>query len=495
MGATVDSLPWYGFFRGRVEWMSGGRSWTAEAVRMVLPLLIVAGGIVGFWVLKQRRPGFQQEPEAPVAPVVDTASVARHQGPLTIKVDGHVVPFRQLVLSAEVAGRVVRKAEACRAGRFVRRGELLLEIDRRDYELAKRQAVEQLEQAAVMLEELEVEVANTDALIRLAEDELELAQSELDRQLELRRQKATSQAAVDLSRSNLLKARNALLGLQSQRQLLNTRRVRLESAKQLAQVSLEKAELDLQRTRVVAPIDGMVVLESVEEDSFVAKGTPLVTLEDTSAVEVSCHLRMDQLYWVLNQRTLGSAGDQASRTQEDYQLPETPATVVYRLGDRQYVWQGTLWRYEGIGLDERTRTVPCRVRVDQPRQVRLRSDSGLRAPEAGPRALVRGMFVTVEIHAEPREELWRVPEAAVRPSQRLWCVRQGRLQSVPVRVVMMQRKMAVIQAEGRLRAGDQVVVSPVGAVMEGARVRVRETTAGGELPVGQVAVAEEGDDT
>ena len=50
--------------------------------------------------------------------------------------------------------------------------------------------------------------------------------------------------------------------------------------------------------QITAPIDGVIVLEEVEEDSYVNKGTLLVAIEDTSAVEVKCSLRMDELYWL-----------------------------------------------------------------------------------------------------------------------------------------------------------------------------------------------------
>ena len=77
--------------------------------------------------------------------------------------------------------------------------------------------------------------------------------------------------------------------------MLQAKKPRLTSAIKLIDVRLEQAELDLKRTKVTAPIDGMVVVESVEENAYVQKGTPLVTIEDTSAVEVRCHLRMDEL--------------------------------------------------------------------------------------------------------------------------------------------------------------------------------------------------------
>ena len=168
----------------------------------------------------------------------------------------------------------------------------------------------------------------------------------------------------------------------------------------------------------------MIVTESVEADSYVQKGTPLVVIEDTAAVEVKCNLRMDELYWIWNQ-TDQRPTTGADTTRADYQIPNTDVNVLYRLGNREYQWKGKLWRYDGIGLDERTRTVPCRVLVEAPRDVQLLDADAASESMIGPPALVRGMFVALEILAKPRIPLLQVPEEAVQPGSTVWrCARQ-----------------------------------------------------------------------
>ena len=173
-----------------------------------------------------------------------------------------------------------------------------------------------------------------------------------------------------------------------------------------------------------------------------------------------------------------NAGDVASDapggSQLEYQITETPTTVVYRLTGQEYTWEGVLWRYDGIGLDERTRTVPCRVLVPKPREVRIRTDGGQAGLPAGPPALVRGMFVTLEIHAKPKTDLLRVPEVAVQPGNKVWRVRDNRLHTVDVHVVEIVNDVAVLRAdEDLLSRGDHVVVSPLAEVTDGMIVRGR----------------------
>ncbi|HID22428.1 MAG TPA: HlyD family efflux transporter periplasmic adaptor subunit, partial [Planctomycetaceae bacterium] len=269
-----------------------------EVVRTAIPITLLGLGVFGFVVLKQRDRVPARPKPKPSPPLVETMAVRRHSGPVTLQTHGEVVPFREVIVSAEVAGRVVEKTEACRAGRFVRRGQLLLQIDRKDYELERRRLAAELAQADVDLHQVDVEISNTEALLVLAQKEVQLQQSEWKRQVDLLARKATSPASVDQAERALLQARNSEQTLRNQLNLLTTRKERLRQAKELAAIRLEQADLNLARTRVVAPVDGVIVTESVQEDAFVQKGTALATIHDTSAVEVETRLRMEELFWI-----------------------------------------------------------------------------------------------------------------------------------------------------------------------------------------------------
>ena len=456
--------------------MERERGLGSELARTAIPIAIVAAGAVTCWVLiavgniKEEDHGSKKTP----APLVTTISVAAHREGFDLDVDGVVVPYREIVLATEVAGRVVFKAEVCRAGKFVAKDTPLIGIDQRDYELAKNQAARELEQAESMLKELDVDVGNTQKLVVLAIEATELQRTDYNRTRDLAVKKIATAAALDNARRNVLTAENALLMLQSQLQLLKTRRNRMDSGRALAGVKLEKAELDMTRTNIAAPIDGVVVTDSVEIDSYVTKGTQLAVIEDTSAVEIKCNLRMDELYWLWLQDRDSSARQDPVSEHRGYQLPETPATIVYRLADREYRWDGVLSRYEGIGLDEATRTVPCRVVVKNPRGVRTTEVEGVPSVAlTAPPALVRGMFVAVHVHAKPQVNLLSVPETAIRPGSRLWRVSDGKLRIVQVRVLAVVGDTATVQATAsELAVGDKIVTSPLAFV--GNNMAVRE---------------------
>ncbi len=419
-------------------------------------------------------------------PLVEVVAAKRHEQGLDFEVDGVAVPHRELLLTAKVAGSIEFKADNCKAGRFVKAGTRLMEIDPQDYSLEVKRLGRELKQAEGNIRELDVERDNTRELLKLAAKEMELRQKELDRVVRLFDRSVGTDSEVDTAKRNELSARNNWTTLANQEKLLAAKRDRLEDAKALVQTQLEKAQLDLRRTGITAPADGVIVMDHVEAGTYVQPGTTLVTLEDTSAVEVRCNLRMEELNWLWRQQDAMHVAADADPVQADYQFPETEATVIYELGGRRFTWKGRLSRYDGVGLDERTRTVPCRVFVKEPRAVGLEGSEGLAAESptiAGPPALVRGMFVTVQIHARPHAELLELPERAIRPGNEVWRVVNGKLNRCRVHVARVLPEGVVIDAaRSDLSAGDQVVVTPLsdtpradglGYIEEGRPVRLK----------------------
>ena len=439
-----------------------------------LSILVAGGAAFAYLIHKPKTPASTASHQ--LRPLVQTVPLAEHDGQLDMQVDGIVVPFREVSLAAEVSGRITRKEDVCRPGRIVPKGTPLLEIDPRDYELRVRRYQTQLEQSQSSINELDVESKNTELLVRLAEEDVELNRAEVYRLKNLN-VGAVAVSDLDQAKRAELASRNALQTLNNQLQLLRARQNRLASTEKLAQTELEQAQLDLTRTRLISPIDGVVVKESVEQDSFVEKGSPLVIIEDTSAVEVRCNLKMDQVTWLWRQ---ASAVESSTSPQAGYQVPATPVTVRYRMSGHEFLWPGILSRYEGIGLDERTRMVPCRVLVTDPRG----TPSGDKPLDSDPLPppLVRGMYVSMTLHISPNVPLGRVPEIAVRPGKTIWVVRDNRIKIIrDVRLVelidgpstsgLASKQWLVELAGTELRPHDEVVVSPLNFVTDGLEVR------------------------
>ncbi|GAB6166236.1 hypothetical protein JCM19992_22360 [Thermostilla marina] len=433
------------------------KGWIGNLIDVGLLVAVLIVGIGGFFVLESmREPPQEVVPPEPVYRV-KTAAIQQHAGGLTLETDGVVVPYRQIELAAEVGGRIVQKADVCRAGYFVPAGTLLLQLDDRDYRIQVRQLEEDLEQAANALVELQVDLENTQKLIDVSKAQLELQRSDFQRLQELHERGVVTDAEFDQARRTLLQAESSLLQLENQYRAKNVSKSRLEAARDRVMVMLEKARLDLERTKIVMPVDGVVVQDMVEQDSYVRAGTPVVMVEDTSAVEVKCSFRTDQISWIWPMVGRELSQQPGDRRPAAFRLPPLPARVTYEVGDERFTWTGRLARYENAGFDELTRMVPCRIRVDDPFAVQAEGKSGAFTPPA----LVRGMFVSVEVQVDPQRTLWEIPEDALRPGDRVGRVRNGFLKMVSVQPVDAQDGMVIVLADSdTLRLGDRVAVSP-----------------------------------
>lgn len=422
-------------------------------------------------------------------PLVDVSTVSRWTEPFQVSVDGEASTWRTLTVGAEVAGRVLKKAEICRSGSFVNQGDVLFEIDPLNYQLDEQRLTARLNQAEEELRALEVDMQNVTALLTIAQEDNALQKQHLQRVQSLFDRKATSEVELDTATRQELTSRNALQLQQNQlNSLLQSRRTK-EAARRLAEVELQRTRLDLKRCLVTAPITGRIVDDAREEGDYIKPGDPLVRLSDSGRMEVRCSLKGEELAWIWQQsrRELAQpvpTSEQQSqpepgsseRKSDPLQIPAVPCEVAFEFEGVETVWEGVLSRYEGTGMDRATRMFPCRVVVNEPE--RPRAAAGRTPASVTPPTLLSGMYVTVRIPIDAPVPLFRIPAEAIRPGQQVWLIRDGRLRVVPVSLVQMQQDFALVHPlEIPLVDGDQAVVSPLASIQDGMPVTQREATA------------------
>lgn len=389
----------------------------------VLPAVLVVGGVALVVLLQVPEPTKTALPDPnnegellAFLPIAEVAEVKVLAETLDIEVSGTVEPYREVQLAAEAAGRIVEKCPDLLSGNYVKQGQLLYKIDPRDYELEIERLTRRRDQELASIAELQQDIENAEALLTVAEQELELAEADVKR-FESMNKSFSSAAELDQARRSRLSSLNQKVTLQNQLRSAKSRRSRLELAAKLAETELEQAKLNLSRTIIHAPVDGRVVSDVVEVDSFVQRGTQLLTIEDTEKVEVACSVRMDQLSWILDQPNVSTDKLMNNPQSSRFELPSTPVEISYSIAGRDsttYIWDGVLDRIEGVGLDPLSRTIPIRIRVDNPGA--FRSADGRSIERSGPPVLVRGMFVDVVIKSRPSSRLMLVPKLSIKPS-------------------------------------------------------------------------------
>jgi RND family efflux transporter MFP subunit len=396
-------------------------------LKILLPILVLALGAGVAKQLIDRREIPEPEERQVVLPIVRTLRAQATDWRVVVPSRGTVVPLTETQLVVEVGGRVTHVSPQLVNGGFFETGELLLEIDPRDHELARAQS--------------RLEVARAER--RLAEEEADSAVA----RAEWERLGEGEASALALREPQVAEARATLVA---------------------AQAHLERAERDIERTRISAPFDGRVRSESVDVGQYVSPGTPVATVYATDVAEVRLPLSDGELAFL--ELPFGARGDESG---------ELPAVLLSAdFAGRRRTWPARIVRTEGE-IDPSTRMVMAVARVEDP----YGRAGGTEMP------LALGMFVDARLQGILLHDVFVLPRTALRDGARIFLLDgEDRLRFLPVEILRSEREVVIVRAA--LSEGARVVVSPLEIATDGMRVR----DVGGDVglrPAGESDSAEE----
>jgi macrolide-specific efflux system membrane fusion protein len=216
--------------------------WTTlkSMMKWLLALVVVgAAGLGGWWY-------FLAAPKAATVP--NTVAAGRGTIEQTVLASGVLQANSLVSVGAEVSGRI--EAVHVRLGQDVRRGELIAEIDSLNQENAVKTAQSVLAGIEAQKRNQQATLAKAEAALKRSQ---QLSASSLVSQTELE----TAQAAVD----------SALAQIDQ-----------FDAQIAQARLSVESAELNLARTRIVAPSDGTIVALLVEAGQTVNANQTIPTI-------------------------------------------------------------------------------------------------------------------------------------------------------------------------------------------------------------------------
>ncbi|MCL2710127.1 MAG: HlyD family efflux transporter periplasmic adaptor subunit [Planctomycetaceae bacterium] len=427
-----------------------------------LVLLAVTGLLISRMIIPEEIPHVADS--GVVLTTVEVVPIRQHDTGIDFSVDGEVVPRLRIDLVAEVQGRVIYKSEQCRLGKYVEKDEILLEIDPVDYQLTVDQAETAVSQAKVNIDENEVQKTNVEKELALAQERLTLTRRDYERYQQLVQRNSATQADLENVQNSVLAIQEVLQQRENQYRVLNTQTERLNVLLRREELALETAQLNRDRTKIKAPISGIITEDSFEVNSFIQKGANVARILDTSQLEIQSSLHMRQIQWIWRQ----------SGESTGYVFAPTPVTIVYEMDGERWAWDGELKTLDGGIMNPITRMVPCRVRVDNPQAGRY-----LAGTPRTPPTLFAGMFVTVIVHSKPEIPLYRIPERALLPGNRIWTVVDGTLRQHSIRLATTTPEGVLFYADSAaIRPNDLVVVSPLASPTEGSAVQIIQHLAG-----------------
>lgn len=400
--ATPESRP----RKARSRWF-----WRAVAASILI------GGIGGYVALQVLKPRPAVRAPAKQLPLVRATPVEFREGALAVTGNGLVKPRAEVVLGAEVSGRVTYVSPALVTGGAFARGDVLVRLDPETFEAALGQAV---------------------ADRQSAQASLALAEQLLERTEELIAKGFLSRQTLDERVANRAQARAAL--------------ARAEALEQ-------QRRIDLARAVIKAPFKGRVLSEKVDLGEPVQPGKELARIFSDDALEIAVSL---------TDRDVALIADPWRVVNGDAERRDgATATVIVEHGGERYRWPARVDRVEA-SVDSATRTFNVVVRVDNP-AARGISVSG--AGGDGPPLLV-GMYATVEIAGRDQGRYAVVPRRALRDGGVVWLIDAADTVGITTVRVLHESKDAVVLAAERIPAGARVITSELKVVTEGMRVRV-----------------------
>ena len=318
-------------------------------------LATIAMFIIGFIVMNALANN-KKEPPKRVPEITQQAAfvapVEMGDVSLSVTVQGEATPRRQVSLSPQVSGRVTYVANNLVNGGFVKRGQLLAQIEDADYELAVVRA--------------ESTVASAEQSLVRAEAEADVARREIE-DLGI-----TNASALALKEPQLAEARASL---------------------KAAEAQLQDAELQLRRTRIYAPFDGLVESETVDVGQFVGAGVMFATIFATDVIEVELQLTSDQM---------GDLGVPIAFN-ADKDNPGPIVALHANVGGRLCTWEGRITR-TGATINSNTRMISVYAEVEDP--FGKGSDNGT--------PLAPGLYVNADISGRGVDGVLIAPRAALR---------------------------------------------------------------------------------
>lgn len=191
---------------------------------------------------------------------VSTALVGTSQMAETVAVFGEVVAGRESAVAARVGG--IAQDVPIRVGDLVSEGDILARLDPELLEIELAQA--------------EAQIAIAQAGISVSEARLDRAEKAFRRAETLRQNSTIAEAQLEERASDFAEARGA------QQEAL--------ARIQASQNALEQARYRLDNAVVRAPFDAVILDVATEVGQFIASGSQVATLIDTSALEIEANV-------------------------------------------------------------------------------------------------------------------------------------------------------------------------------------------------------------
>ncbi len=383
--------------------------------QVLIVIAIVSIGALIATALYYFRPKVEKLPIVKIIPSVQVITATAKTIKIPVVSRGTVIPRTSITLSAQVIGEIIKVSDNFVNGGFFNKGDVLVEINPLEYQLAIHTADAQVASA---LQQLARAKANaSQALSNL-------------KQLGAKRLKQASEYARHVPQ---LAEANANL--------------------KAAQASLEIAKLNLKYTKVKAPFNGRITKKHIDLGDYLSIGKSIADIYAVDFAEVRLPLSDRQLAlldhsWLYQSNHEKTAGAQVNLD-------------VEFLG-QHFDWPATIVRSEGM-VDLQDRLVYLVAQVKNPYQINPAQ------PNRPPLAF--GLYVDAIIQGRTFENIIKIPRAALHNDSEVWVAVKNDTLKLKHVTVLHKAQHSVFISSG-IKTGDRVIITPLDIATQGMEIKI-----------------------
>ncbi len=234
-----------------MNWYRKKRTW------LILGLvMLVAGLIVGWWLKKSDSPQYR------------TAKIERGNLTASVAASGTLSPVVSVQVGSQVSGQL--KEVLVDFNSIVKKGDLIARIDPETFEYKVRQAQADLDAAKAQVMTQQATIAAQRAALSQVQVSLADARRDLERKEQLQAKNFISGADVDKARATANALAEQVKAAQAQVDVAIANSGNIAAVVKQREASLAQARAELERTAIRAPVNGIVIKRSVDKGQTVA---------------------------------------------------------------------------------------------------------------------------------------------------------------------------------------------------------------------------------
>jgi multidrug efflux pump subunit AcrA (membrane-fusion protein) len=256
--------------------------------RILLPVAIIAIGMFILILLVQTKPEKTVKSMPEKVWRVDTFSADFKTLSPQVTLYGRVETPRNSVLKSALNADVV--VVSVLEGQIVKKGQLLAQLDDTDAALLLAQREAELIQIQASFNSEQQRYKRDTSLLVQQKELLTITEKAVERAKKLQKSNLLSQASLDDAIANKQRQVVVLRGLEFDISDHSSRLAQIEAQQNRAQVLLEQAKVELSRTKIIAPFDGLVSQLNVSIGDRVRAGDSVLSIYDNSQLEVRAQI-------------------------------------------------------------------------------------------------------------------------------------------------------------------------------------------------------------